>query len=67
MLKSQAREMLVQLVVSRSAKQNQTLTRDESEWLVDSSLDGQLDDEALADCIGPAAVPVWNQLIAMLR
>ena len=66
MLKSQARKMLSDLIVTRSAEQEQAFTREEAEWLIDSSMNGQLDDEAKADIIGAAAVPVWNRMIQLI-
>lgn len=60
------REKLVNLVVQKSAEQNQALTVEEANWLIDTTIAGELTDEDLADCIGSQAVPVWNSIINLI-
>ena len=66
MKKAAMRRMLVDLVVRKSAEQNQDLTVEEANWLIDSTMAGEFTDEDLADCIGEAAVPTWNRIIALI-
>jgi len=40
---------------------------DEIEWLIDVSISDELSDADMADIIGEKAVPVWNQIINLIR
>lgn len=66
MKKATMRRMLVDLVVRNSAEQEQDLTVDEANWLIDSTIAGDFTDEDLASCIGDKAVPTWNSIIALI-
>lgn len=66
MKKAYLRGKLVDLVVQKSSEQNQALTVEEANWLIDTTIAGELSDADLADCIGSQAVPIWNSIINLI-
>jgi hypothetical protein len=64
MKKSEAREMLVQLLLKKSAGQGDQFTREETEWLIDEG--PSFSDEDLGAMIGEQAVVVFRQIVALI-